>query len=529
MTHVSVTLVIAEKKSVAVDVSKALEGTFKSNEELPRRPRHRHHVGRRPPRRAGRAGALRRQVQALEDGRPAHPPEPLRRRAARRGQVGQGAAGRDRQADEARRHRADRERLRRRARGRADLRLRAGRRRQEGRPGAARVVLVDDEGRDPPGVRPPAAGQRARAARGRGALALRGRLARGHERDARGDDPRPRRLRQHRGLARPRADADARDPRAAREGDPGLRADAVLARRRDVPARRQDRLSRPPRARHRDAHPHRRGRRRDRRAGARRRGPHHLALEAHPALAAAAAVRPHRAPARGGLVARLHRPPHALGRPGLLREGRAHVPAYVEPLPLERHDPRAQGDRRPRRQALEGVREGRRLRAGPARAAARPHRQQREGHGPPRDHPDERAAGRHRALARRAAHLRHGRPALPRRVPPAGRVREHDRADRGRRRELPLARQGHARGRLARRLRRGAARRAEGRRASRSTRTRARIRSCRRSRRARRCAAPRSPPTRARRSRRRATARPRCWPPWRAPASSSRTTSCARP
>ena len=39
---------------------------------------------------------------------------------------------------------------------------------------------------------------------------------------------------------------------------------------------------------------------------------------------------------------------------------------------------------------------------------------------------------------------------------------------------LPLARQGHARGRLARRLRRGAARRAEGARAARATRTRAR-------------------------------------------------------
>src|SRR5262249_907869 len=48
-------------------------------------------------------------------------------------------------------------------------------------------------------------------------------------------------------------------------------------------------------------------------------------------------------------------------------------------------------------------------------------------------------------------------------------------------------------------------------------------------RRARRCGAPRSPRRRARRSRRRATARPRCWPPWRAPASWSRTTSCARP
>ena len=33
-------------------------------------------------------------------------------------------------------------------------------------------------------------------------------------------------------------------------------------------------------------------------------------------------------------VARLHRPAHALGRAGLLREGRAQLPAYGEPLPL---------------------------------------------------------------------------------------------------------------------------------------------------------------------------------------------------
>ena len=82
-------------------------------------------------------------------------------------------------------------------------------------------------------------GKRARPARGRGALALRGRLARRHERDARGHDPRARRVRQHRRLAGPRADAHARDPGAAREGDPGLRADAVLARRRHVPAGRR--------------------------------------------------------------------------------------------------------------------------------------------------------------------------------------------------------------------------------------------------------------------------------------------------
>ena len=82
-------------------------------------------------------------------------------------------------------------------------------------------------------------GVRARTARGRRALALRGRLAGRHERDAGGDDPRPRGVRQHGRLPGPGADADAGDPGAAREGDPGLRADALLARRRHVPARRQ--------------------------------------------------------------------------------------------------------------------------------------------------------------------------------------------------------------------------------------------------------------------------------------------------
>src|SRR3954452_9904815 len=53
-------------------------------EELPRGPGYGDNVGRRPPGRARCARALRRQVQALEDGRPAHPPEALRRRAARR-------------------------------------------------------------------------------------------------------------------------------------------------------------------------------------------------------------------------------------------------------------------------------------------------------------------------------------------------------------------------------------------------------------------------------------------------------------
>ena len=328
MTHVAVTLVIAEKKSVAVDVSKALEAAFKSSKnslegpdtvitwavghlaelaapehyddkfkrwkmvDLPILPKHFDVV----PRAEGKSA--KEQLDAIAK---------LMKRDDIELIVNACDAGREGELIFA--YVLD-------VAGKKDV------------PVAARLVLVDDEGRDPAGLRAPAARQRARAARGRGALALRGRLARRHERDARGDDPRPRRVRQHRRLARPRADADARDPGAAREGDPGLRADAVLARRRDLPARRQDRLPRPPRARQRDAHPHRRGRRRDRRARQGRRGPRHLALQAHPALAAAPALRPHRAAARGGLLARLHRPPHALGRPGLLREGRAHLSAY---------------------------------------------------------------------------------------------------------------------------------------------------------------------------------------------------------
>ena len=73
-------------------------------------------------------------------------------------------------------------------------------------------------------------------ARGRRALALGGRLDRRHERHARGDDP-PALLVRRRRVARPRADADARDHRPPRGGDPRVRARAVLARRRDVRGR----------------------------------------------------------------------------------------------------------------------------------------------------------------------------------------------------------------------------------------------------------------------------------------------------
>ena len=128
---------------------------------------------------------------------------------------------------------SDRQRLRRRARGRADLRLHlrdAAARRQAGR---AALDLVDDEAGDPRGLRAAAPRRGDRAARGRRALALRGRLARRHERDPRRDDPRPRVGRRRR-LARPGPDADARDDRQARARDPGVRPRAVLARPRDL-------------------------------------------------------------------------------------------------------------------------------------------------------------------------------------------------------------------------------------------------------------------------------------------------------
>ena len=96
-----------------------------------------------------------------------------------------------------------------------------------------------------------------------------------------------------------------------------------------------------------------------------------------------------------------------------------------------------------------------RLRDRPRRAAARPRRQRREGHRPPRDHPDQRRAPRRQDARRRPADLRHGRPALPRRLPSRRRVREHAPGDHGRRARLPHARPRAGRPGLARRLRRG--------------------------------------------------------------------------
>ena len=76
-------------------------------------------------------------------------------------------------------------------------------------------------------------GEEMKLARGGGPLALRGRLARGHERHARGVDPPARGVRRRR-LARPRPDAHAGAGGAPRGGDPRLQARAVLAGRGEV-------------------------------------------------------------------------------------------------------------------------------------------------------------------------------------------------------------------------------------------------------------------------------------------------------
>ena len=184
-------------------------------------------LGGRPPRRPRAARGLRREAQEVALRRPADRPGALPPDAERR-EVEEAA----RAVHKLIKHdgrRPDRQRVRRGARGRADLRvrLRDGRR-QQARPAA--LAQLDDEEGDRGGVRAPAPGRRDEAARGVRALALRGRLARRHERDARRLDP-PARGVQRRRLARPSADADARARRAPREGDPRIRARAVLARR----------------------------------------------------------------------------------------------------------------------------------------------------------------------------------------------------------------------------------------------------------------------------------------------------------
>ena len=117
---------------------------------------------------------------------------------------------------------------------------------------------------------------------------------------------------------------------------------------------------------------------------------------------------------------------------------------------------RAQADGRAGRPPAR-VRARGRVRDRARRPAARPRGQRRQGHRPPRDHPHQRREPpRRQDERRRQARVRHGRPPLPRRLPPGRGVREHAAGDDGRRARVPHPRPRAGRARLARRLRRGA-------------------------------------------------------------------------
>ena len=89
------------------------------------------------------------------------------------------------------------------------------------------------------------------------------------------------------------------------------------------------------------------------------------------------------------------------------------------------------------------------------RPAARPRGQRRQGHRPPRDHPHPlRAPPGGQVLRRRPPDLRPRRAPVPRHLPSRGGLREHARGDDRRRARVPHPRQGAARPGLARRLRR---------------------------------------------------------------------------
>ena len=114
------TLVIAEKPSVGRDFARVLPGRSRRR-GLPGGPTARHHLGGRPPRPARRARRVRPEVQEVADGRPADRARPLQ--AGRPRRALQEADDGHLQAAEARRRRPRHQRLRRRPRGRADLRL----------------------------------------------------------------------------------------------------------------------------------------------------------------------------------------------------------------------------------------------------------------------------------------------------------------------------------------------------------------------------------------------------------------------
>ena len=326
-----------------------------------------------------------------------------------------------------------------------------------------------------------------------------------------------------RGLARPRADADAGDHRPARGGDPRLRPREVLAGRRDVRRRRASRSY--------EGRFH---------AGAKPR----LATEEEAAAivdavrggrgtitklettraqgARAAAVRPHLAAARGQHPLRLQRPPHARGRAALLRGAQgADLSAHGVALPDQRHGRGDQADRRSRRRRR-GVREGRRVRHVARPAAARPRRRRRQGRRSPRDHPHQLPP---RPVEDELATTGASTTSSPAASWPSSTPRPSSRTRGWRPRSLSTS---SARAARSSSSRAGAACTASSATGSPTTRTRAATRRCPSSSRTRRSTPARSPSRRRRPSRRAATPTRRCWARWRPRASSSTTTSCAR-
>ena len=153
------TLVIAEKPSVGRDLAGRAAGHLQGQQgqDRARRRRVRRHLGGRPPGRPRRARRLRREAQEVALRRPADRPVEVQARPERRARE-EAALGRP-QADQGRRDRPDRERLRRRPRGRAHLRLPL-RDLEDEEAGRAALAQLDD----PEGDR----GRLRRAAAGRG-------------------------------------------------------------------------------------------------------------------------------------------------------------------------------------------------------------------------------------------------------------------------------------------------------------------------------------------------------------------------
>ena len=273
------------------------------------------------------------------------------------------------------------------------------------------------------GFEQPAPGRADGAARGRRALALRGRLAGRHERDSRGHDSRSR-LGRRRRLARPGPDADAGDDReaASARSRPSCRSPTgsftrvstrlrgALVRgatRRGSGGERAPRRS-PPRWPARRASSRRSSARK--RASARRSSTTSPRCSATPTVASASRPR-----ARSAAAQSLYESKKAITYP---RTSSRYLSGDMVSL------------LKPTAATLEPIQEyaeAARFVLDLEQLPLAPRGQRRQGRGSPRDHPDQRRARHRSLLRRRAAHLRPRRAPLPGRLPSAGALREDDR------------------------------------------------------------------------------------------------------